>query len=201
MKQKSFHPQELNEQFTRTSNNLSLPVTKKQSVLPTMGIMHTFGSKVDISGMPIGPCRPRLRSIDWSAMPYSSSWGVHPRPTIKHRKIAASLWWSKNPFTPKNQMNNLQELQRTYISPSQRNNQCHKQWGSFTIRDQRWIARECQLARADRDRDRSISLQCHTARHEVCTHVSQQNIRKNNIMDGRSSHLWCEAKIASPWKT
>ncbi len=34
-----------------------------------------------------------------------------------------------------------------------------------------WIVRECQLARANQDRDRSIDLQCHTARHKVSTHA------------------------------
>ncbi len=80
--------------------------------------MHTCRSKVDSSGMPIGLCRPRPASINWSAMPYSSSRGVHPRPTTKHQKIAASLWCHKNPFTPKNEMNSLQELQRIWISQS-----------------------------------------------------------------------------------
>ncbi len=81
VKQESLHPQELNEQFARTSKNQSIPITEKQSMLQTMGIIHTFASKLDSLGMPIGSCRPRPRSIDWSTMPYSLSQGVHPHPT------------------------------------------------------------------------------------------------------------------------
>jgi hypothetical protein len=39
---------------------------------------------VDSSGMPIGSCRPRSGSINWSTMPYISSRGVHPCPKTKH---------------------------------------------------------------------------------------------------------------------
>jgi hypothetical protein len=44
-------------------------------------------SKVDNLGLPIGLWRPRLWSIGWFAMPYSSSQGVHSRPKQNIRKI------------------------------------------------------------------------------------------------------------------
>jgi hypothetical protein len=80
VKPKSLHPKKPNEEFARTWKSLYLHVSKKQSMLHTMGIVRTSGSRVDSSGMLIGPCRPRPGSIDRSAMPYSPSWGVHSRP-------------------------------------------------------------------------------------------------------------------------
>jgi hypothetical protein len=123
-------------------------------MLQTMGIMHTSRSRVDSLEMPIGSCRPRPRLIDWFAMPYSSSRGVHPCPKQNTRKILRMedrhiLGVKKNYFTPKNLMNNLQEHARICISLSQKSNQCCKQLESCTFLDRRWSTQECQLVRVD----------------------------------------------------
>jgi hypothetical protein len=100
-------------------SSLDLPVTEKQSMLHTMGIVRTSGSRVDNSGMPIGPCRLKLGLIDRSAMPYSSSRGVHLCP---QQNITTSLGWNKNRFTPKTPMNSLWEHARVCVSLSQKRN-------------------------------------------------------------------------------
>jgi hypothetical protein len=53
--------------------------------------------------------------------------------------------------------------------------------GSCTLPDRRWTVRECQLAHADQDQDRLISLQCHTARHEVSTHAPNKTSKHHHI--------------------
>jgi hypothetical protein len=88
VKKKSFHPRKLDEQFRKIYKNSYLFVTEKQSMLKTMGIMHTSGSKVHSSEMPIGLCRSRLGSIDWSAMLYSSSRSVHSRPKQNVKRLS-----------------------------------------------------------------------------------------------------------------
>jgi len=81
--------------------NLYNPITKK--LLEIVRIMHSCRSKVDNSGMPIGSCRPRLGSINWSTMPYSSSRGVHPRP---HNKTSGD----RHIFTVKQESLHPEEL-------------------------------------------------------------------------------------------
>jgi hypothetical protein len=91
VKPTSLHPEKPNEQFARTWKSLDLPITKKQSMLHTMGIVRTSGSRVDSSRMPIGPCRPRPESIDRYAMPYSPSRSVHPHPE-QNIKTSPHFW-------------------------------------------------------------------------------------------------------------
>ncbi len=86
-------------------------------------------------------------------------------------------------------MNNLEKLTRIHISPSQRNNRCYKQWGSCTRPDRGWTPWECQLARADQNRDQSIKLQCHTARREVSTNAPNKTSEDRHIFGVKKNSL------------
>jgi hypothetical protein len=93
VKPKSLHPEKPDEEFARTWKSLDLPVIEKQSRLHTIGIVHTFESRVNNSRMSIG--QPRPGSIDRSTMPYNLSRGVHPRPE-QNIKTSPHLWGETN---------------------------------------------------------------------------------------------------------
>jgi hypothetical protein len=120
VKPKSLHLEKPDEKFARTWKSLDLRVTKKQSMLHIMGIVRIFGSRVDSLGMPISSCRPRLGSIDRSAMSYSPSRGVHSHP--KQNIITSQHLWGEtkiaSPLKP--QWIVCQNMQK-FVSP------CHRE--------------------------------------------------------------------------
>jgi len=81
-----------------------------------MGIMHTFGSKVDSSRMPIGSCRLRPGSIDWFTMPYSSSRGVYPHPKQNIRRLP-HLWGEAKILSPLKTKWKIYKNLQEFISP------------------------------------------------------------------------------------
>jgi hypothetical protein len=101
---------------------------------------------------------------------------------------------AKIPSPPKTKWTVYKNFKEFGSPRKKRSNQCYTQWGSCTLLHRRWTTWECQLAHADQNRDRSIGLQCHIARHEVSTHAPHKNII-------RSAHLCDETKIPSPEKT
>jgi len=112
---KSLHPEKPDEEFAKTWKNLDLPVIKKQSMLHTMGIVRTFVSKVNSSKMSIGSCSPKSRLIDWSAMPYSSSRGVHPRPKQNNKRFPHLWGEAKIVSPPKTRWTIYKNLQEIHI--------------------------------------------------------------------------------------
>ncbi len=81
--------------------------------------MHTFGSRMDNSIMPIGSCRLRPESIDRFIMPYSSSRGVHQRPKQNIRRLS-HLWGEAKILSPLKIKWKIYKNLQEFISPRHR---------------------------------------------------------------------------------